>query len=190
MLRRRNQRTVVARSDRLELSEPGRGDARLLAEAVRRSRDLHHPWVFPPANEAAAQLWIDRVGAADVEAHLAWSEGELVAVVNVNNIVLGGLRSGSLGYYGFAHATGRGLVTEAVDAVVRRSFDELELHRLEANIQPANLRSRRVAQRLGFRLEGFSPRYLLIDGEWCDHERWAITIEDRDRPEPDERSAR
>ena len=44
--------------------------------------------------------------------------------------------------------------------VLEVAFTQLRLHRVEANIQPANERSRRLAIRCGFSLEGFSPRFL------------------------------
>jgi ribosomal-protein-alanine N-acetyltransferase len=62
--------------------------------------------------------------------------------------------------------------------VVTHAFDTMKLHRLEANIQPANARSKALVKRLGFRREGMSPRYLKINGRWRDHERWAILSED------------
>jgi ribosomal-protein-alanine N-acetyltransferase len=65
-------------------------------------------------------------------------------------------------------------MTEGLALVLRHAFRRLGLHRLEANIQPENLASRRLVRRLGFRKEGFSPRYLKVGGRWRDHERWAI----------------
>ena len=75
-------------------------------------------------------------------------------------------------------------MTAGLRAVMRRAFGPLGLHRLEANIQPENLSSVALVRRLGFRLEGFSPRYLKIGGRWRDHERWAITREDFRRVRP------
>ena len=57
-------------------------------------------------------------------------------------------------------------------------FQKTKLHRLEANIQPENIPSIKLVEKLGFRKEGYSPRYLKINDVWCDHERWAITKED------------
>ncbi|MGH3501368.1 MAG: GNAT family N-acetyltransferase, partial [Nocardioidaceae bacterium] len=51
-------------------------------------------------------------------------------------------------------------------------------HRIEANIRPENVRSRRVVEKLGFREEGLRRRYLHIDREWRDHLCFALTAED------------
>ena len=73
---------------------------------------------------------------------------------------------------------GKGLMKRAMSCTVSRAFTDLGLHRLEANIQPGNSRSIGLVRSLGFRLEGYSPRYLKIGGEWRDHERYAITSEE------------
>jgi ribosomal-protein-alanine N-acetyltransferase len=83
-----------------------------------------------------------------------------------------------LGYQLFAGFTGNGYMTEAVSLVLKFSFDDLGLHRIEANVQPHNLPSIAVLRRCGFTQEGFSRRYLKIGGRWRDHERWAIIKED------------
>lgn len=47
--------------------------------------------------------------------------------------------------------------------------------RRTSNIQPDNTASLNLVRRLGFRREGYSAEFQLINGEWRDHERWAIT---------------
>ncbi len=55
------------------------------------------------------------------------------------------------------------------------AFEGLNLHRLEANIQPENFASIRLVSNAGFIKEGFSKNYLRVGGyEWKDHERWTI----------------
>ena len=102
----------------------------------------------------------------------------LVGVYNVSQIARGFFESAYLGYYAFAPTAGTGLMAEGLELVMRHCFRRLKLHRLEANIQPDNERSKRLVERAGFRYEGYSPRYLKIGGRWRDHERWAITRED------------
>jgi len=95
-------------------------------------------------------------------------------VINITNTVMGPFRSGYLEYYAFAGFERRGLMKKGLITVVRHAFSKLKLHRLEANIQPANTASIALVRACGFAKEGYSPRYLKINGRWRDHERWAI----------------
>jgi ribosomal-protein-alanine N-acetyltransferase len=49
---------------------------------------------------------------------------------------------------------------------------------VEANVQPGNVRSIALVERVGFRREGYSPRHLKIGGRWRDHVRYAILAEE------------
>ena len=164
---------------RITLEKPSvKGEREFLA-AVKRSRKLHYPWVAAPTTPKAFSNWI---GQLKTPSHMAYwvrtDTGHLAGMICISQIVRGNFQSGYLGYYAFVPYDGRGYMTLGLKAVVQEAFRKHRFHRLEANIQPGNKASRRLVQRLGFREEGFSPRYLKIAGKWRDHERWALTKED------------
>ncbi|MFS8201313.1 GNAT family N-acetyltransferase [Streptomyces sp. CWNU-52B] len=147
---------------------------------VRESKALHQPWLFPPGTAAAYSSYARRLIEDPTKAGFLVCEkdgGAIAGFININNIVEAGFLCGALGYGAFAHAAGRGLMGEGLDLVVRYAFGPLGLHRLEINVQPDNTASIALARRCGFRLEGFSPDFLHIDGAWRDHERWAVTAD-------------
>ena len=147
---------------------------------MRKSRELHHPWIFPPLTEAAFEQYVARMERDDNEGMLVCerSYGRMVGVINFNNMVRGALLSASLGYYAGAPYSGEGYMSEGLELAKYHAFTNLLLHRLEANIQPGNHRSIELVKRCGFTKEGYSPAFLFIDGAWRGHERWAI-VDDR-----------
>lgn len=149
---------------------------------ARESKDLHRPWLFPPDTAEAYADYAGRLIEDPARAGFLVCERETGAIagfININNIVRGGFQCGALGYGAFAHAAGRGLMREGLDLVIGYAFGPLGLHRLEINVQPGNAASIALARGAGFRLEGFAPDMIFIDGAWRDHERWALTAEMR-----------
>ena len=104
--------------------------------------------------------------------------GRLTGVFELSEITRGILQSAYLGFYAMVTHEGQGYMQEGLQLVLRHAFRGLRLHRVEANIQPANKRSITLVKRGGFRKEGLSRRYLKIGGRWRDHERWALLYED------------
>ena len=163
----------------VELRTPSaRFESEFLA-ASRRSRLLHGGFARPPSNPRQFRAFLRRMRGDEHAGHFVIERetGALVGVVNLNDIVRGSFQSAHLGYYAFSPFAGHGYMTAGLSAVLRRAFGELSLHRVEANIQPDNWDSIRLARRLGFQKEGLSPRYLKVGGRWRDHERWALLAE-------------
>jgi [ribosomal protein S5]-alanine N-acetyltransferase len=162
------------------LSTPSAADADEFIAAAVDSKSVLLPWVDPADTAERFAAYLRRAAREDHACYLVRHGGcgALVGFVNVNSIVRGSFQSGYLGYGGFASHAGRGLMSAGVSAVISTAFADLGLHRLEANIQPDNARSLALIRRLGFRREGYSPQYLLVDGQWRDHERWAVRAED------------
>ena len=150
---------------------------------MKESRAALHPWVAPPSSRAQWSAYLRRARRPTERAFLVCRRQDraIAGVINVSQIFYGNFRSAYVGYYAGAPFMGKGYMREGLALVLRHAFDTLGLHRLEANIQPANRASIRLVKRIGFRREGFSPRYLKILGRWRDHERWAITAEARRR---------
>jgi ribosomal-protein-alanine N-acetyltransferase len=161
---------------RIYLRSPVAADQREFLERSRASRRLHHPWTAPPATPERYRAWVKRMRASEHRAFLVCRKDDeaIAGVINLSNMVMGAFCSGFLGYYAFAGFERQGLMREGLQAVVRHAFRELKLHRLEANIQPANAPSIALVRACGFQLEGYSPKYLKIGGRWRDHERWAV----------------
>lgn len=151
-----------------------------LFDAFGQSRGFHAPWVDSPATLGAVENYLAMPPESTLRFGVRTKERELAGVINVSAIVRGAFHSAYLGFYALAPHQGRGLMREGLRTVVSCSFTEHELHRLEANVQPKNLRSAGLMRSLGFRLEGHSPRYLKIGGAWRDHDRYALTAEEWD----------
>ena len=144
------------------------------------SRSLHHPWSNPPTELDSFALLVARARQEDYDVQLVCLRdgGAIVGYFALSQIFRGAFDNAYLGYDGSAPYAGKGYMREGLELMLRHAFRVQRLHRVEANVQPGNRPSRALVEGAGFRLEGFSPRYLKIGGRWRDHERWALTVED------------
>jgi ribosomal-protein-alanine N-acetyltransferase len=101
----------------------------------------------------------------------------LVGGLTLSNVRRRAAQFATLGYWMGREYAGRGIMTEAVGAVIPFTFDTLGLHRLHAACIPSNMPSRRVLEKNGFKEEGFADNYLQIDGKWSDHVLFGLTRE-------------
>jgi len=162
------------------LRPPTSGDAAEFITLSRASKDFHRGRVAPPRTPEQFADFLKRSRQETSSCFLIClaATGAIIGAVNLSQIFRGGFQSAYLGYYLGTEYVGQGYMTEALHLMLKHAFENLKLHRLEANIQPGNLASIALVKRAGFRQEGYSRRYLKIGGRWRDHERWAIIAED------------
>jgi ribosomal-protein-alanine N-acetyltransferase len=169
---------------RVHLRLPRRSDQQAFVSAARASRRLHSGWVQAPETPAAYVAYAERYAFRGRSPRHAGflvvrnDDGALAGVINFSEIVRGAFHSAFVGYYAFVQLAGDGYMTEGFALALDFAFRRLALHRVEANVQPANRRSIALVSRLGFEREGYSRRYVKISGRWRDPVRFAMLAED------------
>lgn len=94
--------------------------------------------------------------------------------------------SGAIGYWLDASHEGRGLMTSAVAAVADHAFESVGLTRVEIHVDVENLRSRAVAERLGFRYEGTLRQAYWVGDRYSDDAVYSLLAEERSRDRTDD----
>jgi ribosomal-protein-alanine N-acetyltransferase len=95
------------------------------------------------------------------------STGELIGNVGLHHFFEQNRRC-EIGYALASKHWGQGYATEALRAAIQHGFDALHLNRIEADIDPRNIGSARVLEKLGFRKEGYMPERWIVFGEFAD----------------------
>ena len=99
----------------------------------------------------------------------------VIGHVHFANIARGAFCACHLGFAIDQVLEGTGTMYEALFAAIEWAFDDLTLHRIEANHRPENARSGALLRRLDFVPQGYARDYLRIDGAWRDHVLTALT---------------
>ena len=181
----------VLSTPRLRLLPAEPAFARAMLEHQLRNRAHFAPWDPTPGEAFYTELYWEmqlRQRARD------WENGSgarfllttpdqpqrVIGTVSLSNIVRGVFQACHLGYGIDQAHQGQGLMREALQALIAFAFDELKLHRIQANYQPQNQRSAAVLRRLGFVIEGEARDYLFLNGAWRDHVLTSLTHPDFD----------
>ncbi|MCC7431589.1 GNAT family N-acetyltransferase [bacterium] len=102
----------------------------------------------------------------------------LLGGISLSNIVRGCFQSCHCGYWMRQEFARQGFMSEALKEILIFVFRHLKLHRIQASCVLENFRSKGLLEKLEFRNEGIAQKYLKINGEWRDHFRFAMTLED------------
>jgi ribosomal-protein-alanine N-acetyltransferase len=171
----------ILSTDRLILRVPTERDAEMMAAFARDNRQHFAPWDPERPDEYFTPAYWKRTLVADVAdtrkgTHLQFifvdresQDSTVVGQCTLSGITRGVFQAAYMGY-GLDHRfVGRGLMSEALRAVIDYCFGQMNLHRIMANTRPENERSLRTLERLGFVREGYAHRYLYLAGAWRDH---------------------
>jgi RimJ/RimL family protein N-acetyltransferase len=84
-----------------------------------------------------------------------------------------------IGYALARSAWGNGFMQEALPALIDYAFTELDLHRIEAEIDPHNAASGKTLERLGFLKEGLLRERWIVNGKVSDSHLYGLLRSDR-----------
>jgi len=114
-------------------------------------------------------------------------EGRLVGSISLRLSKPGG-KLGEIGYCYDKSTWGKGIASEAAEAIMKFGFEDLGLHKISATCDPYNFGSAKVLQKTGMKLEGYLKKHLEMRGSWRDTLLFGTAREDQEANKKDYRN--
>jgi RimJ/RimL family protein N-acetyltransferase len=166
-------KSVILSTERLKLRALSEADIPA-HYAIFSDHDVARYWSREPWTDIAqAEESIRAIMAACADGSEArfgielLATGELIGNVGLHHFFEQNRRC-EIGYALGSRHWGQGYATEALRAAIQYGFDALNLNRIEADIDPRNVGSGRVLEKVGFRKEGYMPERWFVFGEFAD----------------------
>lgn len=174
-----DRRNLNLRTERL-LLRPLQAADQMALYAIHADPLFARYWSSPPWTDPAQALALieqdqrDLAGGEHVRLGIERThDGALLGTCTLYKIHTSNRRA-EVGYgLGPAH-WGQGYAQEAVRALLNWGFGPLQLHRVEADIDPANTASAALLTRLGFQLEGRLRERWIVDGVVSDSAMYGL----------------
>ncbi|GAB76571.1 Protein N-acetyltransferase, RimJ/RimL family [Austwickia chelonae] len=178
-------RAMSAQGERVHVATVTAADIVPYRIAVEGSRARLSRWNPVDPHDLSRHLRWQSASHRTFIVHASEPEGDhdIVGRINVTNVVRGRALAAAMGYDAYDPYAGRGLFAEGLRLVVDLAFAPepigMGLHRVEASVQPGNVRSAGLLRSLGFRLRGEWPEYLWLPDEtgrhaWRDHLNYGV----------------
>jgi [ribosomal protein S5]-alanine N-acetyltransferase len=160
-------------TERLVLREIVQADSEDLFRIFSDEETMRY-WSCRPYTSAdqARSLIESLAEAAREEAGVHWAitlrgDGRLIGKLGYNEWRKAH-RRGDISYIVAREHWGKGVVSEALSAMLDYGFDHMDLHSVEAGVTPGNEASAQMLRKLGFRLEGHLRENFLTDRGFVD----------------------
>jgi ribosomal-protein-alanine N-acetyltransferase len=176
---------ITLESERLKIVSLDATDTEQFFDFLMRNKEFFRKW-SPAYEENYYSVWYHKAWLESIEremkegrqikfgVYLKSNPNRIIGTVSFSNIIKGIFQSCFLGYRTDEHETNKGYISEAILRCVKYMFAEIMIHRIEANIMPANTASIRVMEKLGFENEGLAKKYLKVNGVWEDHFHYVL----------------
>jgi ribosomal-protein-serine acetyltransferase len=140
-----------------------------------------HPWVdvmrSPADVERAINIWqTQHANNRGFHAGI-WFRGRFCGMINHLNVDWTN-RSTALSYWLDSSQQGKGIMTSCCRSLIRHGFGDWKLNRISIECATENGRSRAIAERLGFKLEGIVRGIEWVHDHYVDHALYGLLRSD------------
>lgn len=164
--------TAVNRKQIGELPTNNHRATELTAE-LKQGVTSYFKWMLKRNNAEEVQSW-----AIWLQKSSTVKRAEIIGEVMLAPLVHGAYSYSRLGYWLSSEHTAKGYATKACALAIHHCLQDMGINRIEALVQPENLPSRFLLERLNLRSEGLRKNCVFVQGKWQDHLVYAITADE------------